>query len=219
MEAILQQPQFDNEDQAAVYKSLVEDGYTQEEALGIIEQYCTSDAPEQFAVTDMSSANWVLKMLANIDASASNIQEMIDNEVAAIQRRGQKLLEPLVRDRQFFVNRFGAELKDFAEKELQGKKTKTLKLLHGKLSFMAGSESLVIDNEEATIAQAEMLGIEGAVKTTKTLLKPDLKKWLKNNNKAAFIYADKAGNEIKLAHIERSPEKFSIDPSIPEGND
>lgn len=169
----------------------------------------------KFAVTDMASADWVLKIMAEIqheiDLVSAHIAEeklAIEFQLTAIAQRGESLLEPLRRKLAFFDSAFTPQLENWTKTELAGGKAKSKKLLYGKLSFKAGSERLIVDNEEEAIAAAKIGQFDDCIRTKEEISKTALKSLLKDNDVAQVIFAGSA-------HIEKSPETFNVEPILP----
>jgi len=205
------------DEQESVLAQLIEAGHEPDEAREwaadcvIAEQ--PADEKEPFSVTDMSSANWVMKKLAECDAAESEIAAMADKEYEAIRKRTEKLSTPIAHKREFFNLIYAPKLEEWAKEKLEGQKVRSVKLIHGVVGFRAGSESLVVDDEEAAIAAAEAYPEFAAfVRVKKEIVKSTLKDWLKENNITNFLGM---ADITVLAHIERGPDSFYIKPEMP----
>lgn len=100
------------------------------------------EVPEQFAVSDRDTANWVVRKINEARAYRKNIEAYAARE----KRRAE-------REEEFFRFRFERQLRDWAASEiakLKGKR-KTINLPAGSLSFRHAGPNLVIDDEEAVI--------------------------------------------------------------------
>lgn len=104
------------------------------------------DAKPGFQVTDEASADWVLERIMNAETEKARLEtkrraviENLDRQVADAQRRVDGL-----------HYRFDNELAHYAAGELEGKKTRTLNLAYGRLSFRTVKGGLrVKDQDEA----------------------------------------------------------------------
>lgn len=123
----------------------------------------------QFYVHDRASAEWVLEKLSEAEA-----------EVAAIEKRKKTLLanleamgRPAGHRVTWLRRRFEDELKAWAEKELEGEKTRSIRTPFGQLAFRKVNERIKVDDEEAAIAWAKKHQPD-AVKTTEKILVSEL---------------------------------------------
>lgn len=196
-----------------VIAALIESGRTPLMAVTIAANY-TADGEEpvsadRFHITDRSSANWVLKQMANIQRQIDNTQAMINNEMTAIARRGEKLLLPLARQLAFFENAFGPEIEDWLRKELDGQKIRSVKLLHGSVGFRKDANKMVVDDEQRAILTAKLGDYHDVVRVKEEIKKTDLKTLIENDARAQELFSD-------CAHIEPGTDTFYIKPEIPE---
>ncbi len=84
-----------------------------------------------FHVTDRTSAEWVLEKISR-NTSALKALEIRRNEIMENLEAQQREIE---RRADWLNQRFGAELKDWATRQLAGQKRKSLQLDHGKVGF------------------------------------------------------------------------------------
>ncbi len=209
----LQQEQLTDE-QTVIYEQLLAAGHDPEEAnQWVLDYVITDEAEQKFAVTDDKSANWVLRKLAECDVAEAEIEEMMEAEIKAIQDRGEKLLKPILNNRQFFTDAYGSQLESWAAEKLKDSKKRSVPLIHGVVGFRAGRESLVVDDEEAAIATAEAYPeFANFVRVKKEIAKTELREWLKENNVTNFVGLD---GLTPTAHIERGVDTFYIKPEMP----
>lgn len=116
-------------------------------------------ADPQFRVRDRETAEWVLRKLADDEA-----------ELVALEARKKMLLANLDsmiadvrRHKDSLERRFSDELQAFAERELEGKKIRTLKTAYGRLAFKKVPARLVIEDEERVVAYFEQVAPEHVV--------------------------------------------------------
>jgi hypothetical protein len=190
-------------EQGHVYKQLMEaDPFRDEkEALEMVLTYVVADidTPERFAVTDMSSANWVMKKLAECDADEAEVTAMIEAEIEAIEERGKKILKPIRNRREFFTTVYSSQLVEWVKDKLEGQKAKSVNFIHGIAGFRKQPDKFVIDDEQKAIEWSETYCPE-AVK--KSILTVPLK---------AMESFDIAG----FAHTELGTETFYIKAELP----
>ncbi len=163
--------------------------------------HVTSDdiAPERFAVTDESKANWVLKQMAEAQARIDATQAMIAEEIAAINKRGEEILKPYQGRVEFFQTAFGTQLADWAKQQLDGRKEKSIKLLHGTIGFRKSADKLIIDDESKAIEWALENGYPGAVKYN--IGKTEFKKAYLSNIESNPVLQN-------IAHIDPAHDEF-----------
>ncbi|MEN6537404.1 MAG: host-nuclease inhibitor Gam family protein [Bryobacteraceae bacterium] len=104
-----------------------------------------------FQVNDEDSANWVLEKIMNAEADIAREQM----KLRAIQERSQANVKRLDRRVEWLKARFGPELEEFASKQLEGKKSRTLNLLFGKLSFRKNAGGIRVADEMPAIEWAK----------------------------------------------------------------
>jgi hypothetical protein len=103
------------------------------------------EVPEQFAVSDRDSANWVVRKI--------NEARAYRKAVAVYAAREMKRAE---REEEFFLFRFEGQLRAWAVSEivkLKGRR-KTINLPAGSLAFRTDGPKLVIDDDEKVIEWA-----------------------------------------------------------------
>lgn len=206
MNVVLQTEQMElTEFQQEMLAKLIEAGHDPDEARGWVLEYVDPDKP-RFEVRDMSSANWVLRHLADCDAKEAAVNAMVDAEVEALHMRAERILGPIRNKREFFEQAYSAQLEEWARGQVEGQKSKSIKLLHGDIGFRKSPDKLVIDDEVKAIAWAESECPE-AIKRS-LLLNPAKKQLLQQcpNTKAL---AD-------VMHIEEGGNTFYVKPAKPE---
>lgn len=164
-------------------------------------------AKHRFYVTDMSSADWVLKKLAELETQLSNINAMVDNEIESIEAKRLKLVKPIENQIEFFKLAFEEHLQSWAFDELNGRKSKSINLLHGKVGFRKTPDQLLINDEERAIEIAEDNSFD-VIRIKKEIKKADFKKLLISDEKAESIFAN-------VAEVVEGENKFYIKPESP----
>ena len=129
-----------------------------------------ASTPERFDVTDLASAEWVLKKMSECDA-----------EELGIEARIKSVTENLASDlrqakgrREYLMGRFGEGLKAFARADQYDRKTRTTSMAFGKLSFRTMPESIEIVDMALAVEWAKA-NAPDAVKTVESILKTPLK--------------------------------------------
>ena len=194
-----------------VFEELLDSGWSSEEAQQMIIENRESaiddglpNVANRFAVTDMSSANWVLKQIASTQAELNNITEMVNAEIAAIIKRAERITKPLERRLEFFNNAYGYQLQEFAKAETEGKKSKSVNLIHGKIGFRKYPDKVVMDvDEDEVIQELKRKGKLYCIRTTESI---------KHNEFKDTIPELAPG----FAHIEPGEIKFYIKAELPE---
>lgn len=196
-------------EQEFVYQQLMDSDPTRDpfEALEMVRTYVVPDVdtPARFAVTDMSSANWVLKKLAECDSDEAEVQAMVNREIEAIRARAEKILAPIRRRREFFEAAYTHQLEEFAKAKLDGAKAKSVKLLHGTIGFRKSPARLVIDDEGKAIEYAEQ-NCPDAIKRSLSV----------STLKAAF---QNDPFDSDAMHLEPGEESFYFKPEAPSETD
>lgn len=154
-----------------------------------------------------AQANFYIKLYNELIVEEEDMNKLCDEEI----ERNAKGINLFREKRQAEINRkkdyFSGILKDFAMKELEGKKTKTIKLPYGNLSFKKQQPKYIYEEEEVLTNMIKEIKPE-LVKTTVTekLDKSALKKngLIKDG---IFYLGDIA---IDLVKIQPQDDKFEI---------
>jgi len=154
------------------------------------------EAKPEFHVTDEKSAEWVLEKLHALDGETAGLQmrlQAVQEQIGAMVREKQNR-------RNWMQMRFGAELEEFARKQLEGKKSRSLKLLWGTLAFRTTN---------ARIALRE--GVEAKQSLAKGSVLPRLPliSWALKNAPEAV----KATEEFQISQL---PEGMKVIGNLPE---
>lgn len=200
-----------SQEERSVFEELIDSGWSSEEAQQMIvenREAATEDGQpevaERFEVTNMSSANWVLKQIASTQAELDNITEMVNAEILAIKKRAERITKPLERRLEFFNNAYGYQLQEFARAETEGKKQKSINLIHGKIGFRKNPDKVVLDvDEDDVIQELKRKGKLYCIRTVESI---------KHNEFKDTIPELAPG----FAHIEPGEIKFYIKAELPE---
>lgn len=143
---------LDNQPLTTVIDGLIVDIETGD-VLGLAEK-------EEFRVTDQDSAEWVLERRLNAQTELARLaikEKAVLERIGVEKRTAQRRIE-------FLDARFGPELAEFAQRELdninagkpESKWKKSINLVFGKLGFRTSGGGLKVKNESACIQIAEL---------------------------------------------------------------
>ena len=198
-----------------VFEALKEQGRDRRTAADIAGKYSVEQDEEldpvtleRFAVTDETSANWVLKKIAFYEARLAAAQTMIDNELAAITARGEQITGPLARQVDFFRTVFGEQVRTWASEQVAGQKSKSIKLLHGTAGFRKNPDRVNVINESEAIFIAERLNLTDMVRVRKEISRTAAKAVLQTPEGAALK---------GVVEIEPGEEVFYLKAEMPGG--
>ena len=194
-----------------IVAALVEQGRDLLSAAQCAATYAVADSndpvtAERFAVTDESSANWVLKKLAHLENRRNAAQVMIDQEIESITKRGREITDPLEKNIEFFRSAFGVQLQNWAAEQVAGQRARSVKLLHGTVGFRKQPDRVNVLDEARAIEIAEALGIPDLVRVRKELSKSAAKAALGTPEGAAL-----AG----VVELQPGSDAFYITPELP----
>lgn len=147
------------DEQESILQQLTQAGHDPAQAREwvLIEVAATPDEPARFAVTDMSSANWVLRKLAELQAKRDAVNAMCEAEIEAIENRRRRLLTPISNNHLFFGAAYGPQLEAWTREELKTQQGKRINLVHGYVGVRKNPDRLVVDDEDEAIRMVEWL--------------------------------------------------------------
>lgn len=110
------------------------------------EKLASVEVPEQFAVRDEATANWLVRKVVEADAHIARVKEQADREIRRTQH-----------ERDFLMLRYGRQLESWARLELANHKgrRKSVNLLSGTVGFRSHGEKLIVDDESKLLKWAE----------------------------------------------------------------
>ncbi|MBP7561427.1 MAG: host-nuclease inhibitor Gam family protein [Armatimonadetes bacterium] len=151
---------------------------------------------------DHRSANGILRRIAQEKRHIALIEEQRRDEIERINARAEELKQAHEGRVQWLEDRYGDMLKDFAAKELEGQRTRTITLLNGKLHFRKNPSSLKIEDMDAALEWAKA-NLPDAVKVVESVGVTPLKAYVEGTGEA-------------LPFIEYSPsfDKFYMDAEV-----
>lgn len=149
---------------------------------------------EIFVVDSEEKANWVLCLMANLDAEAARIKAQTD-----------KRLKQIANEKQGLYYRYEADLRAFAALELarQKGKRKSVVLMQGTLAFQSVGESFSVADEAAALDWVRRNSHTDAIRTVETLDKEAYKKLQKEE-------LDSTGALLPGIERQEAREVFSI---------
>ena len=105
-----------------------------------------AQVPEQFAVHDEASANWVVRKIVGARAYAERVQSWAEQEAQRARR-----------EERFFLGRFGLELNRWLRQQLteNGGRAKSVNLPAGRVGLRTAKPRLVVDDETAAMNWAK----------------------------------------------------------------
>lgn len=165
------------------------------------------DSIEEPAEMNKSQANFYIKLYNKLLTEESDINELCDGEIERVTRSvnlfRQQRLDEISKKKSYFES----ILKDFAMTELEGKKTKTIKLPYGNLSFKKQQPKYNYGDESELISMVKQLKPElVTVETKEKLDKSALKKNGKIEN-GQFYLGDVV---IPTVTVQLQEDKFEI---------
>jgi phage host-nuclease inhibitor protein Gam len=155
---------------------------------------------EVFVVDSEAKVNWLLSLLANLDAEAARIKAQTETRLKQIANEKQGLLY-----------QYEADLKAFAEQEIaksRGKR-KSVVLMQGTLAFRNVPASLKVTDEDAALEWARVNLHHNAIRTVETL------------DKEAYKRLQDMEFQLTgslLPGMERTPETVAFSIKFPKGD-
>ena len=160
------------------------------------------EAKDSFIVDSMEKAEWALKKIAEHKAECKRIDDFANEQIAKIQAWADEQAEAHENDVKFFEGL----LMPFAAAELEGKKTKTLKMPSGKMSFKKATT--YERDEKALLEFVKKTGMHDFVKIEEKLNWNEMKKSCIVTEDGKFVTED--GEIVPSVKIFIS-ERFSVE--------
>lgn len=181
------------------------------ELRGFMNEYAETDlnvnSIEEPSAMTKAQANFYVKLYSELMNEETEINELCDAEI----ERASKAVNLFRQQRQDEINRkksyFMSILKDFAETELKDKKTKTLKLPYGNLSFKKQQPKFVYGDEDEL--KSLVKEIKPELIKTETVEKLD-KSLLKKNGSVEDGNFYLGGTLIPSVTVQMQEDKFEI---------
>ena len=161
-----------------------------------------------FSIDDMDIASWASRKLANAYRSLREIDEFEQREIERVKAAAERArsMSRLPQTIEFFTVHLALYLKRLLE---AGRKSKSLPLPGGVISSRAGSERVIIEDEDKAVAWLKDHGYADLIRTKETVDKTALKKVLKTNDNVSTL---DTGEVIEVAHIERGDDSIKFTP-------
>lgn len=171
-------------------------------ALGIdIEELLVSEQPKAIIDND-GKANYFMKLYSQILEEEAAVEKFVKEELIRqeelLKEYKAKKLAPISSRKEFFEG----ILEEYAKRELQDKKVKTLKLPYGELKIKKQQPKWEYD--EATMVDSlKNYGFDNFVKETVkyTVPKTEFKKAVKVEDGEAFIYYEAYGEDEVFGNV------------------
>lgn len=150
----------------------------------------------RFAVWDQSSAEWVLEKVQILDAEAAALQA----RKKTIIRNLDSMLADVERRRKWWALRFSDELQAWTERELAGKKSRTIKTPFGRLFFKKQPRKLEVTDPDRLLEWAKTVARD-AVKQGKehvnvSEIPAATRELLMGNDEQAKFLRERAGMKL-----------------------
>lgn len=186
-----------------ILAAMLEDGWSLEEAEAVLAEaqgMAADDGKDLRQPMDKGFANWILGKMAKAQQEQADIDAMLAEEVERLTAKADALKRPASRACQFFTDRYGKQLEEWAAKELEGeKKTRSIGLLHGKVGFRKNPDKVVYDADDEQIVLNALRddGYTDCIRVKEEVSKTALKDLLKTK-------------PLSYAHIEEGGDVFYI---------
>lgn len=159
-------------------------------------------AKEAFVVDSLDKAEWALKKIAEHKAACQRISDFAVAEIDKIKAWAQEQTQSHEDD----VKYFETLLQPFAAAELKGKKTKTVKLPSGKMSF---KKTTTYERDDNVLLQfVKDSGMVDYVKTKESVDWAGFKKCCSVTSDGKLITED---GELVPSVVVLTSEKFSVE--------
>ena len=154
-----------------------------------VAEYETKKKP--FAVTDESSAEWVLEKMEENAKARALIEEQYKRMIARHEKWREEALKELEDNDAYFQSL----LRPWAETKLAGSKKKSVKLPSGRVGFRAGSKTYMLDGEKVAATSARLLSFvkvedESFIERKESVRWGDYKKTLQVTDSGRVVTAD-----------------------------
>lgn len=160
------------------------------------------EAGERFVIDSIDKAVWAVGKIKERRAELAEVDAFVERQIMQIKAWREKKAESINNDIVFFE----ALLKPYAAAQLEGKKSKTLKLPNGSCSFKKGTTTYV-KNEEVLLPFVK----ENApqfVKTKESVDWAELKKFFHNADGGKMVTDD--GEIVPGVTWEQKEESFAV---------
>lgn len=129
------------------------------------------DAYEEPTDISKSQANYYVKLYNEVVKEETELNELCEQEIERTKKAVEKFLEERMKAINHKKNYFAAILKEFARKELEGKKTKTVKLPYGSIGFKSQQPKIDYGDDAVLIGFIKDIGLQEKLVTEEVKLK------------------------------------------------
>lgn len=171
----------------------------------------TGDAGADSALIDCDSkADYFLKMIKKSQEEIDKINDYVNSELEKTRITYENYRNEQIESRQKQIAYFTNMLESYAYQSLEGKKTKTLKLPHGKMSFKK-QQPVITTTDETTEwlkkNRPDLINTETKYSVNKKEFKKD---GFINDSDVMFIEVDNVQVEVPGVSVTQKPDKFEI---------
>lgn len=171
----------------------------------------TGDASSDSALIDCDSkADYFIKLIKKNQEEIDKINDYVNSELEKTRVTYENYRNEQIESRQKQIAYFQNMLESYAYDAIQGKKTKTIKLPHGKMSFKK-QQPVITTTDETTEwlkkNRPDLINIE----TKYNINKKDFKKdGFINDSDVMFVEVDNVQVEVPGVSVTQRPDKFEI---------
>ena len=166
------------------------------------------DKIDENTIIDGFKANIFLKLYNDLEKEKNKINDICDKEVdrliKSVENYRTNMISNIEKKEEYFIN----ILKKFLLGEINGKKTKSVKLPYGTLSIKKSQDKYIYENEEETLKLLKTLNNEELINTkiSQSINKKALKSICEIRDGNVYIN----GILIPDIKIEKQEDKFEI---------
>ena len=166
------------------------------------------DKIDENTIIDGFKANIFLKLYNDLEKEKNKINDICDKEVdrliKSVENYRTNMISNIEKKEEYFIN----ILKKFLLGEINGKKTKSIKLPYGTLSIKKSQDKYIYENEEETLKLLKTLNNEELINTkiSQSINKKALKSICEIRDGNVYIN----GILIPDIKIEKQEDKFEI---------
>lgn len=124
-------------------------------------------------------ANRILGRLKEAKDFIKQVDEQEADEIIRIKARAQIIRSAHEGEIEFLLERYSAMLEKFTASQIEGKKTRSIDLLNGRIGFRKSPAALEIEDADALLSWAKA-NLPEAVKTVETVQKTPCKKYVES---------------------------------------
>ena len=160
-------------------------------------------ADDNFAVVDFEQANYLLRRIAELSEERDNVENTAKEQIQSYASRINAFTDARLNEIDGKKNYMSIKLEEYAKKELEGKKDKSVKLAFGNIGFKKNQPKFTYEDD---ILIKSLEGINPAYinsEIKRSINKKDLKKEIKIIDGVAYL-GETAIDGIKIEMLEDS---------------